>query len=212
MRGHLRVAVAAVGMIALAAPASAMGGAPPISVQDDDFLPPETLTSVGNNVTWDWDAGNVNEHNVVQDAKLFKSGAPATVDTPFQVSPSAGKFPYYCEVHGNKGGLGMAGKLKVAPEAFPLKAAHGGDFAFGVQWAVGTDTGNQFDVQYRVDDGKWKNWKKNTSNPQGEFGNNDKPVNVRPGKTYGIRARSEKSSNPKKKRSGWSPKLIVVIP
>jgi hypothetical protein len=199
-------------LLVLAAPASAFGGAPPITVGDDFFLPDTVSPSfIGDTVTWEWDAGNDNQHNVVQDAKLFKSGAPTEVRTPFQISPSAGKFPYYCAIHGSKGGAGMSGVIRMAPEAFPLKGVQGA-ITFGVEWAVGTDTGNQFDVQYRIAGrDRWRDWKKNTAKQQGVFGKNGKPVTVKEGKTYEIRARSERSSNPTKKRSRWSPPLMILF-
>lgn len=42
------------------------------------------------------------------------------------------------------------------------------------------------------------------------FGQNDKPVDVKPGKTYRFRARSEKSAKPDK-HSGWSPGFKVDV-
>jgi plastocyanin len=193
-------AALALALATLALPGSASAGSFLVDVEDDVFSPSTLNAEVGVPVHW-IAGGTINDHNVVQDKKLFDSGA-ATTSFDFLRHPSAGTFPYYCELHGNKGGLGMSGKLRVPPDFISLKGGN----VFGLAWATkDTNTGNQFDVQYRVEDGKWKYWKKNTSMHEGVFGNNDKPVNVRPGKNYKIRARSEKASNPKKKHSGWSP-------
>jgi len=192
-------AAIALALAALAIPGSASAGSHLVSVGDDFFDPTSLDADLGVPIHW-IAGGTVNDHNVVQDRKLFDSGA-ATTSFDFIRIASAGTFPYYCEIHGNKGGLGMSGKVRVPLDFFSFK----GGSVFGIAWATpSTNTGNQFDVQYKVEDGKWKYWKKNTSKLQGRFGNNDKPVNVRPGKTYKVRARSEKAANPDK-RSGWSP-------
>jgi plastocyanin len=198
--------------IALVAPASG-GPTPLIDVTDDEFTPEEMTIVVANGgVAWGWNALNDHQHNVVQDRKLFNSGPPVLTRPAYELDPSAGTFPYYCSLHGNPGGLGMSGTVKVAPAAGPFRRARRGDIVIPIRWASdSTETGDQFDVQYKVDDGKWKDWRKNTSKKTGSFGENGKPVRVRPGKTYRIRARSEKSSNPKKKRSGWSPALVVGL-
>jgi plastocyanin len=210
MRIRLSIATVAAAALALAVPASA-GVPQTVGVEDDFFDPDVTEQGVTLSVTWEW-ADVVNEHNVRQDDKLFRSGSPtANQDESFQIFPSAGTYHYYCELHGGEAG-GMDGTLKVSPIfASPFK--QGGEM-ISILWAdpslPGFASGDQFDVQYKVGDREWKYWKKNTSKHGGSFGKNGKPVDVKPGKTYKIRARSEKSSNPKK-RSGWSPPLTFVI-
>jgi plastocyanin len=210
MRRRLPIAVAAVAFVAIAAPASG-GLTPLINVTDDGgndrFDPKEKSILVDSGgIAWGWDDLNTEEHNVVQDKKMFNSGDPVQTRAPFELDPSAGTFPYYCELHGNKGGLGMSGTLRVRPVFGALKRG-----SAEVVWSTGSgDTGNQFDVQYRVKGrDKWKDWKKNTAQTEAEFGGNDKPISVNPSKKYQVRVRSEKSSNPKKKRSGWSPALLI---
>jgi hypothetical protein len=79
-----------------------------------------------------------------------------------------------------------------------------------VKWSPGTNqTGNRFDVRYRVDGGAWKTWKSQVSIAQATFGVNNMPVHVAPGHTYEVEARSEKSTN-LSKPSGWSPLARVV--
>jgi len=87
-----------------------------------------------------------------------------------------------------------------------------GGAAFFVAWASKvTDTGNQFDVRFKVGKkGDWKTWKKNVNEHSDDFGEGNDPVNVKPGKTYFIQARSERESNPRK-RSGWSPSLKLGL-
>ena len=144
-----------------------------------------------------------NTHNVREDSKLFRSG-PLTDSGTYHIVPSAGTYHYYCESHGSENG-GMDGVLKEIPVAGPRNA----DF-FTVGWAPAedTDTGDQFDVRYKVEDGEWKTWFKNTDKIGWKFGRNDKPIDVKPNKTYRIQARSELHSNPSK-HSGFSPSLVV---
>ena len=80
---------------------------------------------------------------------------------------------------------------------------------FTVVWALtGTNTGNQFDVRYRVGTaGTWKMWKNDVAARQGVFGLNGTPVVVSPGHTYQFQARSQKTPT---QPSGWSPTLMVT--
>jgi plastocyanin len=192
---------------AVSAPAAAAPVPVEVDVVDDDFLPPDVDPDLGIPVHWIANPDpTTHEHNVVQDKGLFKSGPP-TDSLDFTLHASAGTFPYYCEVHGGPGGHGMSGKVRVAPD-IGIKAKRG---SINVRWSFGTnESGNQFDVQYRVQGhAKWKDWKRNTKQGSAQFGGNDKPIDVNPSKIYEVRARSEKASNPKKKHSGWSPKLVI---
>lgn len=208
MRGRIPIAVATlVAGALLAAPASA-GGTDTIQVGDDFYEPQKYKGSVGTDVNWLPDPGAGGEHNVLASGKLFDSGnLTATID--YTISPSAGTFAYYCLSHGTKSGRGMAGTLKVPPKQVPAK--RGGD-VFGVEWASPlSDTGDQYDVRYKGPgtNGKYRNWLKDTDLESGTFGDGNEPTNVKPGKTYSIKVRSELSSNPKKRKSGWSPALKV---
>jgi hypothetical protein len=139
---------------------------------------------------------------VRQDDKLFYSGG-LTNNNPagFDVVPSAGSFHYYCEAHRS---LGMVGTIKVKPAIFNQTSK-----SFGVRWSTGSDdTGDAFDVRYRVDGGKWKKWKNDVTKAKATFGAKKKPIRVRRGHTYDVQARSEKKKKTKK-RSKWSPKARV---
>jgi plastocyanin len=205
MRRYLLIGTAAA---LLAIPALAFGRATTtITVSDNTFTPKAVTKTVGTGaVHWRWGANGRTAfpHNVRQDDKLFYSG-PLTNSKPagFTVVPSAGGFHYYCELHGTRSG-GMAGTVKVRPAIVNPTAS-----SFGVRWSTGSnDTGNAFDVRYRVDGGDWRVWKNDVKTAQAVFGANAKPVRVRPGHTYDVQARSEKASNPKK-RSKWSPRVRV---
>jgi plastocyanin len=181
-----------------------------ITVEDGGFSqfgPKVVRQSVGaGDIHWQWDQNGKTfaAHDVKQDSNLFSSG-PATNNKPagFTIVPSAGRFHYYCTIHGSRHG-GMDGTIKVKPAIFKQKAR-----SFGVKWSPGTnDTGNAFDVRYRVDGRKWKTWKNDTTKPKGKFGARRKPVRVRAGHTYDVAARSEKKRKTKK-HSRWSPAARV---
>jgi hypothetical protein len=106
----------------------------------------------------------------------------------------------------------MDGVVKVRP----IFAAAPTGLRFTVRWALSgtattaTNTGNQFDVRYRVGTSStWRLWKNNTSARSGVFGQNGLPVQVVAGRTYHFQARSQKSAAPNQP-SGWSPTLTVT--
>ena len=205
MRRYLVIGAAAA---VLAIPALAFGRATTavtVAPNGSWTFGPKTVTkNVGaGGIHWQWGTNGTTSlpHNVRQDDKLFYSGNP-TSNNPsgFDVLPSAGKFHYFCEVHGRA----MSGTLKIAPAIFNQKAK-----SFGVQWSSGSnDTGNAFDVRYRVDGGKWKVWKKDVTREHAIFGAKRKPVRVRSGHAYEVAVRSEKKSKPSK-HSKWSPPAQV---
>ena len=87
----------------------------------------------------------------------------------------------------------------MAPQAVSAPAG----LPFTVRWAApGTNTGNSFDVMYRVGSGPWKTWRNNTSAKSMVFGRGG-PVAVARGKTYSFKVRS--GSAPVGRQSGFSP-------
>jgi len=190
----------------LAVPPLALGGSPPTEIQvGDDFFNPDhpAARSLGSGTGFHWTKAGNGFHNVRQDDKLFRSGNPTTNPFDYGITASAGTYHYFCEIHGSASG-GMDGVVKAEPDAFDFTPTQ-----FTVKWAyAGTDTGNQFDVRFRVNDGQWRTWKEDTDKFQGDFGKNGKPVTLKPGKAYDFEARSEKAGT--SKRSDWSPKLHVV--
>jgi plastocyanin len=82
------------------------------------FTPKTVTINVGESVNWRNDSGF---HNVVFDDGSFES--PANPEpTPWTASrrfDTPGEHKYYCEQHGNKGGVGMAGTVIVQGGAPP---------------------------------------------------------------------------------------------
>ena len=206
MRRYLLIGAAAA---LLAVPALASGrAATNVELTDSNrYTPPNVTKNVGAGaIHWQWGTSGHTfaAHNVFQDDKLFSSGS-LTNSKPagYTVTPSAGSFHYYCQLHGSPSG-GMAGTIKIRPAVFSKTAT-----AFGVRWSPGTNqTGDRFDVRYRVDGGAWKTWKNHVAAAQGIFGANNSPVPITPGHTYEVQARSEKSTAISK-ASGWSPSAKV---
>jgi hypothetical protein len=65
-------------------------------------------------------------------------------------------------------------------------------------------TGDQYDVRFRVgENGRWRTWKRNTTELRGVFGKGNNPVDYTVTKKYFVEARSEKSAAPNH-RSAWS--------
>jgi plastocyanin len=177
--------------------------------EENTFAPSDVTQTVGvGDIKWQWgtDGTTTSAHNVREDDKLFYSGG-ITTNKPagFDVVPSAGSFHYYCVAHGSRNSsVGMVGTIKVRPAVFNQTPR-----SFGVRWSTGSDdTGDAFDVRYRVDGGKWKKWKNDVTKAKATFGAKRKPVRVRRGHTYDVQARSEKKSKPSK-HSKWSPKARV---
>jgi plastocyanin len=171
------------------------------------FAPKTVTQAVGaGSIHWYWwraPGSSPGPHNVRQDDKLFYSGEP-TNDNPagYTITPSAGRFHYYCEPHRLRG---MEGTIYIRPAVFSRTAT-----SFGVRWSPGTNqTGNRFDVRYRIDGGAWKTWKNHIAAAQGVFGVSDNPVHVSPRHKYEVQARSETSTD-LQKRSGWSPSARVT--
>jgi plastocyanin len=76
------------------------------------FTPKTVTIDVGDSVNWRNDAGL---HNVKFDDDSFESPAEPSL-TPWTATrtfDAPGEFRYYCEQHGNKGGVGMAGTVIV---------------------------------------------------------------------------------------------------
>lgn len=204
---RILITVIAVGALAYASVASA--AATQIQVDDNFFAPrtpPARNLATGASFHWQRAAGSTLPHNVRQNFNLFNSGSPTSGPINFSVSASAGTYHYYCTLHGDASG-GMDGVVKVRP----IFGAAPAGAPFTVTWALSgtssTNTGNQFDVRYRVGTSTtWKFWKNDSPARSGVFGQNGQPVQVVPGRTYQFQARSQKiPSQP----SGWSPTLTV---
>jgi plastocyanin len=196
-----RIAVVLVG-VSLLLPASASGGTAEIAIHDNYFSPPSRRIVVGGSVHWFRAPGSGGVHNVREDGWLFESPATPT-DGPLDVTFvfSAGTFHFFCETHGSPLGAaetGMAGFIRVPVSLSPLPSG----LPFTVRWATAaSETGQAYDVQFRVGSDGWRTWKKDTTNNRGVFGRDGAPVRVRDGVRYSFRARSQDGPN----ASGWSP-------
>ncbi len=82
-----------------------------VSVISNSFVPANLTITVGDTVRW---VNEVGLHNVVADDNSFTSGAPSALPWVFDyVFTAVSVNPYYCEVHGAAGGIGMSGVITV---------------------------------------------------------------------------------------------------
>ena len=197
----------AVGALAYASVASA--AATEIKVGDGFFsprTPPVRNLATGASFHWQRASGSTLPHNIHGNFNLFSSGAVTSGPINFSIRASAGAYHYYCTLHGSPSG-GMDGVVRVRP-IFNFNPT---GTPFTVIWALGgtapTNTGNQFDVRYRVGtSATWKFWRNDTTTRSGVFGQNNQPVQVVSGGTYQFQVRSQKTPS---QPSGWSPILTV---
>ncbi len=171
----------------LAAAPSALAATKEVKLNDDFFAPDATKVPVGGKVHWSRAASSSNQHNVVQNNRLFRSGDPTFGRINFTRVFSAGTFPYLCEIHA---GQGMTGTVKVPVKLSAAPARK----PFTVTWATRkSNTGARFAVQFRVGTGVWKTWKSKTEAKGDVFGKRGSPVRVKSGKKYSFRALSKKA-------------------
>jgi plastocyanin len=164
-----------------------------VDVNDGRFFNPRAVNqTAGGSVHWV--ASGIDDHSVTSDQGLFDTGA-ARAGVNFTRNFSAGTFAYHCREHGDQG---MVGLVRVAPQV----AAAPAGLPFTVKWATaGSNTGNTYDVQFRVGTGAWRNWKSNTGAPSAVFGARSAPVRVARGKSYSFRVVSRTGAA----KSGLSP-------
>jgi len=211
MNGRAAIALTACAIGLLWWPVNALGGAALVTIEFDDeneFSPrTASYALLEGNFYFEWgdvgDGGNsLRRHNFVQDDRLFRSGDPTKTGGNLALSVSAGKFDYYCQVHGGPGREGMSGRVQVKPirgPAFPD--------GIPVDWALdGSETGNRYDVRFKVDNGDWRPWKNGAAARDDVFGAGGDPVNYNATREYRVQARSTVASDPGR-RSGWSPTL-----
>ena len=89
-----------------------------IQIVNNEFVPSVITINVGETVTWVWATSSIGPHNVQPDDGVTpgRSGnvefGPKTYSFTFN---QVGDFRYYCQSHGNPGGVGMAGRVIVQP-------------------------------------------------------------------------------------------------
>lgn len=85
-----------------------------VETSGNSFSPADLTVEVGDIVEWRNTSQGL--HNVVADDGSFTSGSPSTSNWTFQfVFDEVGDNPYYCEIHGAAGGIGMSGVVHVNP-------------------------------------------------------------------------------------------------
>lgn len=106
--------------IAPTATATDVPGSSVTVIVGNNFFDEEDITiKVGDTVIWQREAGF---HNMVADDSSFRLGEPpdgepgASWETAEFTFTEIGVVPYYCQVHGAAGGVGMAGTITVEAE------------------------------------------------------------------------------------------------
>ncbi|MBF8264498.1 MAG: blue (type 1) copper domain protein [Dehalococcoidia bacterium] len=79
----------------------------------EDFEYKDKTVVINRGTTIIWANNDTAAHNVIQDDRKFASGTMPKGDTFPYTFNEAGRFPYYCEFHGDKGGIDMAGLVIV---------------------------------------------------------------------------------------------------
>lgn len=119
MRPRLLLPVSVLGAIALAAvPAATAAPRLVVSRLDNTYTPASQTISLGETTNFSNDPlmGGGGVHNVVWDDNGVKPTPPEAVDTPWTAKRTftrPGVYRYYCEEHGKRNGVGMAGKVLV---------------------------------------------------------------------------------------------------
>jgi plastocyanin len=81
-----------------------------VKISSFKFEPKVLTVAPGTTVEWVNDGGR---HSVVADGGAFKSETLKQGDKFEHKFDKAGKYPYHCEFHGEKGGKDMAGTIIV---------------------------------------------------------------------------------------------------
>jgi plastocyanin len=79
------------------------------------FEPKDLVVAVGTTVTWVWGTASV-EHNIVPDNGVTPASSGGLASTPHEYEytfNTVGTFQYHCQKHGNVGGVGMSGSVRV---------------------------------------------------------------------------------------------------
>ncbi|HWQ31281.1 MAG TPA: plastocyanin/azurin family copper-binding protein [Blastocatellia bacterium] len=85
---------------------------PTVKVSNFKFEPQVLRVKVGTTVIWTVEGGN---HTVISDGSTFTSQKLSQGQSFSHQFTKAGKYPYYCSFHGDKGGKDMSGTIIVTP-------------------------------------------------------------------------------------------------
>ena len=91
-----------------------------IDVEDNQFVPKQDTVTAGSGltatVTFVWENGNVNQHNVTWDMVPGGGTLPAspnlTSGATYDATLGVGTYTYHCSIHGSAG-AGMHGAIEV---------------------------------------------------------------------------------------------------
>jgi plastocyanin len=94
-----------------AAAAPVEGSAQTVTMADFQFNPKEITITVGTTVTWV--NNGTKKHSATADDGSFDTGLFAPGESKSVTFDKPGTFPYYCQLHGDKGGTAMSGVVVV---------------------------------------------------------------------------------------------------
>ncbi len=106
------VLIAAAALWLLLPTATSAQSAATVTMTDDSFSQTEVDIPAGSTVVWN--NGNVKTHTVTADDGSFDSGDLATGQQFSMEFDTPGTYPYYCQYHGDVGGVGMSGVIVVS--------------------------------------------------------------------------------------------------
>lgn len=94
-------------------PADTGGDGSTIAVQDFQFFPKTVMVSAGQTVTWNWRATTTRPPPALafgtRECRIAHT--LLVIRSPLRISGKT--FPYFCSIHGGKGGVGMPGSIMV---------------------------------------------------------------------------------------------------
>lgn len=115
MRLHNIASSAAVGTLLFLAPQIAAAATINVSITDSTYVQKNLTIQPGDTVVWT--NNGTAPHTMTGDNGSFGSATLQPGQTYSQVFTAAGAYPYYCQFHGNKGGVGQSGVVTVAGAA-----------------------------------------------------------------------------------------------
>jgi plastocyanin len=98
-------------LLAACGSASPSAAGPTVSITNNEFTPKILYIQPGQTVTWINNGQSI--HTVTADDQSFNSGNVQSGHQYRHTFTKAGRYPYYCQLHGAPGGVGMAGVVVV---------------------------------------------------------------------------------------------------